>query len=45
MGKQVTTRTVTTQIVVRDPRKFPKKLLTQATGAAILIGIGYMVGR
>lgn len=45
MGKQVTTRTVTTTVVVKEPRKYPKKVFTAATGAAILVGIGYMVGR
>jgi hypothetical protein len=45
MPKQVTTRTVTTKVVVQQPRQiFTKKTLKSITGAAILIGIGMAVG-
>lgn len=45
MGKHTTTRTVTTTVVVQQPRTFPAKVIKQAAGAAILIGIGIVAAR
>lgn len=44
MPKSTTTRTVTTMVVVKEPRKFPTKVVAQVSGIALLLGIAYAAG-